>query len=91
MVECAAFFAFQLFAGGFSSIGTMNDGITVANTGVRSDDREGDLYLSALATTDTLTARLALGKGFSYDENAACAINGKQAYVLLQLRRARRV
>ena len=90
-MECTALFTLQLLIGGFDSIGTMNDGTTVANTGIHYDNQEGDLYLSALATTDTLTARLALTKGFNYDESSVCTVNGKRAYVFLQLRRARRV
>ena len=77
--------------GGFDSIANLNDGKTVANVGVRRDNYNGDLYLSALATTDELTANIAQARGFRYDESTVCTINGKPGYVFIMLRRSERV
>jgi hypothetical protein len=88
-MECFGVFTLRLFAEGWTSIATMNDGHTVANIGTVAT-KEADRYLALFATIDPFTATVAEAKGYQ-ESSIQCTINGRPAKVLFQVRVAQRV
>ena len=82
---CSTLFTMQLFIGSYTQILEAKDARMEAVVGLQEGKYE-DRYIAYIATTDELTGRLAVAKGYTQTD-LVCDISGAGAKVFVQIKR----